>query len=118
MSIKTAFLAMAASTVFATAAQAHTHLVSSTPAQDASVTPPTTIELQFSERLEPKFSKVKLSKADGTPVAASSSVIGKDRKTILGKPSKPLGAGAYAVNWQVVSADGHKMTGSYKFAVK
>jgi methionine-rich copper-binding protein CopC len=32
--------------------------------------------------------------------------------------SQPLQAGSYQVNWHVLSVDGHKTAGSYRFSVK
>jgi methionine-rich copper-binding protein CopC len=107
--------AMAAA--LATAAQAHTHLVSATPADKAVVAAPPSVALHFSEGLEGRFSSAKLSH-DGMPVAVTSEVSGKDRKTIIAVPKTPLAAGAYEVSWQAVAADGHKMTGAYAFTVK
>jgi copper resistance protein C len=102
----------------ASAAQAHPRLLSSAPAQDAAVPAPTSLELTFSEQLEPKFSKVTLVKPDGGGVRVASKVTGKDRKSMSAKPAQTLAPGPYRVNWQAVASDGHKMTGSYNFVVK
>lgn len=99
----------------ASIAQAHTHLVKASPAQNAAVAAPTAIRLEFSERLEPKFSGVALTKADGEKVAVVSRASGR---TIEARPKAPLGRGGYKVMWRVVSSDGHKMTGQYDFTVR
>ena len=111
----TAILAALAATALATSAQAHAHLVKTSPAADAQVAAPAVLNLTFSEKLEPKFSNAKLMKADGTPVAVKSVAKGVD---VNAKPVAPLAAGAYKVMWQAVAADGHKMTGAYSFTVK
>lgn len=98
----------------ATGVQAHAHLVSSAPAASAAVAAPKALHLEFSEKLEPKFSKAELSKA-GAPVAASSVAKGK---AIDLSPKAALTAGAYNVVWAVVSTDGHKSKGDYSFTVK
>jgi methionine-rich copper-binding protein CopC len=98
----------------ATGAQAHAHLVKSAPAADAAGAAPKTIHLEFSEALEPKFSKAELVKA-GAPVAAGSVAKGK---AIDVAPKAALTPGAYQVLWSVLSADGHKSKGDYSFAVK
>jgi len=33
-------------------------------------------------------------------------------------PKSPLGAGRYSVAWHVVSADTHRVSGNFAFAVK
>ena len=98
----------------ATGAQAHAHLLASNPAASSAVAAPKALHLEFSEKLEPKFSKAELSKA-GAPVAASSVAKGK---TIDLAPKAALTAGAYNVVWAVVSTDGHKSKGDYSFSVK
>jgi methionine-rich copper-binding protein CopC len=112
-------LAAAASLVLlASQAQAHAHLVKSSPAANAAVSAPQTLQLQFSEKLEPKFSGLELTTAKGDEVGVASTVSAKDRKTISATPKAALKPGAYTVMWHVVSADGHKMKGDYAFTVK
>ena len=61
-------VALLASLLGASAAFAHAHLKSATPAADSSVTAPKEVRLSFSEGVEATFSKVSLSK-DGTEIA-------------------------------------------------
>jgi len=98
----------------ATGAQAHAHLVISSPAASSAAAAPKALHLEFSEKLEPKFSKAELTKA-GAPVAAKSVAKGK---AIDVAPKAALTPGAYTVAWAVVSADGHKSKGDYSFTVK
>ena len=98
----------------ATGAQAHTHLVLSNPAASSAGTAPKALHLEFSEGLEPKFSKAELTKA-GAPVAAKSIAKGK---AIDVAPKAALTPGAYSVVWAVVSTDGHKSKGDYSFTIK
>jgi methionine-rich copper-binding protein CopC len=104
--------------LFASGAQAHAHLVKASPAENAAVAAPSAIHLQFSERLEPKFSGVELMKADGAAVPVASQVPAKDTKSIHAVPKAALAPSAYMVMWHIVSADGHKMKGQYNFTVK
>jgi len=118
MTLRTAALlvAMAAPALMvASGAQAHAHLVKSNPAENAAIAAPNTIHLEFSEKLEPKFSGVTLMKADGAAVAVTSKAAGA---AIDGALDAPLAPGGYMVMWHVVSADGHKMTGQYNFTVR
>lgn len=112
----TAGAAVAATALmFASGAQAHAHLVKANPAENATVTAPQVIHLEFSEKLEPKFSAVALMKADGAAVPLTSKA---DGKTIDGALTTPLARGGYMVMWRVLSADGHKMKGQYNFTVR
>lgn len=97
-------------------ASAHAKLVSSTPAESATVAAPSQITLKFNEKLQPKFSGFEL-KAGGAVVPVKVSV-GKDRLTLVGVPAKPLAAGAYDVTWHAVTADTHRMQGAYSFTVR
>ena len=96
-------------------AQAHAHLVTSAPAENATVASPQALSLEFSEKLEGKFSGADLMKADGTAVPLKSKV---GAKSITATPGAALAPGAYMVMWHAVAADGHKSTGQYGFTVK
>ncbi len=99
----------------ASGAQAHAHLVKADPAENAAIAPPKTLRLEFSEKLEPKFSAVTLMKADGAAVTVTSKAAGA---AIDGALDAPLAPGGYMVMWHVLSADGHKMKGQYNFTVR
>lgn len=105
---------LAAGLLAAAGALAHAHLHMSDPAANATVAAPKTLHLMFSEKLEPKFSTVEVVSA-GAPVAVSVKAVGD---TLEATPKAPLKAGAYTVNWKVLSVDGHKSDGSYSFTVK
>jgi methionine-rich copper-binding protein CopC len=116
-----ATLAAAAAAVLlaaATQAQAHAHLVSATPAANATTAPPKMLVLHFSERLEPNFSGVEVFKADGGKAPVTSEILADDRKTIIGKVTSPLAPGVYQVRWRTVAADSHRMAGAYSFTVR
>lgn len=99
------------------AAQAHAALVSSDPAEGAVLdAPPTRIVLTFNEEISPRG-------AAGGPETAvfvdrraqewSSQVDGA--RLILTPDATPI-AGEYVVNFRVVSADGHPITGGLNFS--
>ena len=98
------------------AAQAHAHLLRSEPAADASAHPGDTLRLTFSEPLVARFSTVTLVSAAGAKPAVAVTA-SPDRATLIAKPKAPLAPGAYKVQWRVVSADGHKVGGSYNLTV-
>ncbi|NJR76997.1 copper homeostasis periplasmic binding protein CopC [Sphingomonas corticis] len=109
---------------FASAAQAHPKLVSASPSPNATVTKPARIALQFSEKLMPKFSgaDVMMTGHGGTthpPMkVAATAEIAPDGRTLVIVPKSPLGAGRYSVAWHIVSADTHRVSGNFAFAVK
>ena len=115
-------IAAAATLALAGTAYAHPKLLSATPAANATVAKPGRIELRFSEKLMPAFSKADLTMAAMPGMAAmkmaSVAALGPDGRTLVITPSRPLPRGRYSVAWHVVSTDTHKVAGSYAFAVK
>ena len=100
----------------AAGAEAHARLVKASPAANAVVHAPAAVHLQFSERLEPKFSGVDLMSASGAIVASTAKV---SAKIIDVTPKAALAPGAYMAMWHAVAADdGHKTQGSFNFTVK
>jgi methionine-rich copper-binding protein CopC len=119
--------ALALGALVATApALAHSKVVSSTPSQGATVASPRVLTMNFSEALL-------------TPTAAASIVMtampgmknhgemlirnftsawSNGNRTLTLKLRQPLRSGTYEVRWQAAGADGHRMTGVVKFAVK
>jgi copper resistance protein C len=104
--------------LFASQAAAHAALVRSDPAANASVAPPKTISLTFSEKLTPAFSGFEVMTGDGTkmPVKATFS---RDHKMIQGAPTRPMTPGLYRIAWHAAASDdGHRTEGSLAFRVK
>ena len=100
-------------------ALAHAHLKSSTPTADATVAAPTSLKLSFNERVEPKFSGVNITGPDKAAIKTGDAAIDpKDGNTLVIPISETLKAGTYSVDWHALSADGHKVKGSFAFTVK
>ena len=99
-------------------ALAHSQLKKSVPAADATVAAGLTeIRLQFNEVVEPRISKVTVD-LKGKPVASEPAASDpNDKTTLVVRFAQPLQAGSYKVNWQAVSADTHKVKGSFSFQV-
>ncbi|MDH2066166.1 copper homeostasis periplasmic binding protein CopC [Pantoea sp. GD03673] len=113
-------LATAGLMAFSSLAVAHAHLESSLPAAKAQVTTsPDTLTLNFSEDIEAAFSGVTLLDSARKPVTTAKPRVESDQKNrlIVGL-AQPLKAGRYEVNWHVLSVDGHKTAGRYRFSVK
>lgn len=119
-------LAAALALSVAAPALAHPKLVSSTPAARATVTRINTITLSFSERLVPRLSGIEVAMtgrpgmANHAPMKLSGfkTALAKDGKTLIARFARPLGLGTYKVDWHVVSADTHRITGSLSFTVR
>lgn len=119
--------ALASATLLApVAAQAHSKMASSTPAEGATVAKPRVLTMNFTEALL-------------TPTAVASIVMtampgvknhgemvirnftpnwSNNNKTLTLKLREPLRAGSYEVRWQAAGADGHRMTGKVSFKVR
>ncbi|WP_039030809.1 CopC domain-containing protein YobA [Leclercia adecarboxylata] len=106
---------LATTTVFA-----HAHLQHQYPAADAAVdAAPQALTLNFSEGIEPRFSGVSVTDEKQQPVALGAVKRNeKDPTQMIVPMAAPLTPGSYTVKWHVVSVDGHKTEGSYRFSVK
>jgi len=103
----------------ATQASAHAHLLASNPAADAAVAAPKQLTLQFSEKLQPKFSGLTVTMPQMNDMATPVKVtVSKDGMGLVATPSEPLSAGVYKVDWHAVTADTHRVTGAYTFTVR
>ena len=98
-------------------ASAHSLLLESSPAANATVTaPPGRVVLRFNNRIEAALSRVRLSddrgaRQDLIPALAP----GRLDRLVAEAPA--LTPGRYWVEWQVLSADGHVVSGRYSFRV-
>ena len=103
-----------------TAAQAfaHAQLEKATPAVGGTVASASEIRLEFSEGVEPKFSKVSLSGPSGAVTVGPAKTESGNQAVLIVPIAKPLAAGAYTVHWQAVSVDTHHTQGTFEFTVK
>ena len=121
-----AVLAAVLITGLGTAALAHTKLVSSTPAANATVSKPGKIVLVFNEKLMAKFAGAELTMtgmpgmADHQPMKMTgfTTALGADGKTLTLLMKRALPSGSYELKWFAAGADAHRMEGSVPFAVK
>jgi len=117
---------LAAASVFplalliAPAAFAHAHLKSQMPAADSvAAAAPKTIELHFSEGVEPAFTGISLKGPGAAAVKLGKPAVDAHDKAVLRVPVQgPMPAGRYVVDWHAVAVDGHKTKGQYSFSVK
>ncbi|EOF9298934.1 CopC domain-containing protein YobA [Enterobacter bugandensis] len=112
-------LVFLASTVISPSVLAHAHLEQQSPAADSQVASPQVLTLNFSEGIEPGFSGVVVTDAQKQVIKTGTATRDEKNKAQLTVPlEQTLAPGAYRVDWHVVSVDGHKTKGSYRFSVK
>lgn len=112
-------LVFLASTVISPSVLAHAHLEQQSPAADSHVASPQVLTLNFSEGIEPGFSGVVVTDAQKQVIKTGTATRDEKNKAQLTVPlEQTLAPGAYRVDWHVVSVDGHKTKGSYRFSVK
>jgi methionine-rich copper-binding protein CopC len=108
------WLAGAALLAISAVASAHTHLKAAVPAQNSTVNAaPEKITLTFSAPA--KVTAITIQKEGGpeqklTPASA-------DAATEITVPAPKLEPGKYVVNWRVMGADNHVMSGKLNFTV-
>jgi hypothetical protein len=95
---------------------AHSLLLDARPAANSAVAAPPRVTLRFNNRIEKRLSRVTIVDAgrvrhDLAVVAAEGAT---DTLTVL---APPLAPGSYHVEWQVLSTDGHVVSGRYGFRV-
>lgn len=98
-------------------ALAHTKLVRSQPkAKEILSQPPKSIELWFTEYLEPGLTTIEVSDAQRNRVGKGSVTLSEGNKKAAIELGQ-LGAGVYTVVWKTVSADQHAIRGRFSFSV-
>lgn len=110
----------AAVSSLAGAVLAHPALLDGRPVPNAVISvQPRELRLTFSEPLFVNFSGVILTDARGKRIPLGQAVLAAGDKRVLVAPLRaPLAAGVYTVEWHAVSADTHRITGSYRFTVR
>ncbi|MCB0899551.1 MAG: copper resistance protein CopC [Actinobacteria bacterium] len=104
-------------TALASPAAAHTDLVSSDPANGATLdTAPERITLKFGEAVLPSGAQIVAKSANGTKVDLGPAEVSGAKVTA----TWPADAadGAYRVSWRVAGEDGHPLEGAFGFTVK
>jgi copper resistance protein C len=112
-----AILAFYAAAVFGlpATASAHAFLDHATPLVGSTVaTAPREVSLSFTQELEPAFSTVQVTDANGARVDQGKPLIGGNTMRI---GLKSIGPGTYRVRWRALSVDTHTTEGSFSFHV-
>ena len=115
-----------AALAFAGSAQAHTKLVSSSPAANATVAKPGRVVLTFNEKVMANFTGATLAMtsmpgmANHRPMAITgfTSAMSADGKKLTLTMRRALTAGTYQLKWHAGGADTHRMEGTLSFTVR
>jgi copper resistance protein C len=98
---------------------AHAKLVKSEPAQRAVLSlSPKQLRLWFNEALEPAFSIAIVLDAAGKRVTEIKAVVSASDARLLELTLPRLKQGVYAVQFQVLSIDGHTVKSGFKFEIR
>ncbi|MRW87502.1 copper homeostasis periplasmic binding protein CopC [Pseudoduganella sp. FT26W] len=111
-------LAVLANIAVAGHAWAHAHLKAAAPAEQAAVASPAGLDLTFSESVNQSFSGIRLTGPDQQEVKLEAASLADGGKTLKAPLAAKLAPGVYTVDWHVLSVDGHKTSGTYRFTVK
>ncbi|WP_327194395.1 copper homeostasis periplasmic binding protein CopC [Novosphingobium organovorum] len=107
-----------------TAVFAHAHLEKANPAPDSTVAKPQKLTLDFSEDLVAPLSNVELvmtsmpGMSDHKPMPIKGFQTSAKGKTMTVALPRPLPSGSYTLTWHAVTADQHRVEGSYTFTVR
>jgi methionine-rich copper-binding protein CopC len=112
-------LAVAAVTVFPTAAFAHAEPTSSTPAPNSTVKEaPTTVTITFGEAVKPDESNIRVFDSKGDEVSTGRATTAPNDLKKMSVEMKGTDSESYVVLWNTVSADdGDPAVGSFSFNV-
>jgi methionine-rich copper-binding protein CopC len=95
---------------------AHSLLLEARPAAGSAVPAPTRVMLRFNNRIEKRLSSATLVDPEQTRLRLVV-VTTEGAADTLALLAPPLAPGTYHLEWQVLSADGHVVSGRYPFRV-
>jgi len=78
---------------------------------------PHQVEIWFTEKLEPAFSRIDVTDAKGERVDRGDTRLDPQNPSLLLVSLEPLRPGTYKVHWHVVSVDTHATEGDFTFTV-
>lgn len=97
---------------------AHAALVEMEPAEGAvAKEAPSMLKLRFNEPIEHALATVTVYDSNGTPVYTGHPIGDRQRAPLLAFSLPQLKRGTYMVKWNIVSSDGHPVSGSSIFSV-
>lgn len=121
MKLQTTARAAAAALLIAACQLAHAHAYPTHEAPAAGATVTTTqkdVAIDFDDALEPVFSSITVTDAQGKAVTSGKAVVDASNRKHMSVGLNPLTPGVYNVAWAAVAADGHRTQGHFAFTVK
>ena len=79
---------------------------------------PETVRIWFDGELEPAFSQIRVADGSGQRVDRGDGHVDPNGRRLLQVSVPTLPPGTYSVHWAVLSIDGHRTTGDFRFTVK
>ena len=79
---------------------------------------PDAVRIWFDGELEPAFCQIAVSDGSGQRVDRGDARVDANGRRLLQVSVPPLAPGTYSVHWAVLSIDGHRTTGDFRFTVK
>ena len=111
-------MALAALSALSGVAQAHPMLRSANPVANALTRAPSQVRLTFNEALIARFSGIEIVDGRGRVVVRGNALMNSpDRRQLVVPLRVRLSPGSYRLNWHAVSADTHRVKGTYIFRV-
>lgn len=112
-------LALVTCALTATAATGHAMLQRAEPRVESTLKrAPDEVKLYFSERLEPRYSALRVLNARGEQVDRRDSQVDRANPSALRASLPPLSPGTYQVRWRVLSIDGDVTEGHFTFRIE
>lgn len=100
-------------------AQAHAYPTHQAPGAGATVTTSQKdVAIDFDDGLEPAFSSITVTDAQGQAVTSGKAVVDPSNRKHMSVGLNTLTPGVYTVAWFAVADDGHRTQGHYSFTVK
>ena len=121
MTLHTTARAAVAALLIAACQLAHAHAYPTHQAPGAGATVSTSqkdVAIDFDDGLEPAFSSITVTDAQGNSVTNGKSVVDPSNKKHMSVALNTLTPGDYTVAWVAIASDGHRTQGHYKFTVK
>jgi methionine-rich copper-binding protein CopC len=111
-------LALLGSGAISAQAEAHAFPTKASPPAGSTVPAPKTVDIAFTEAVEPSFSSIVVQDAKGQRVDTDNLHAASADGLRLEVGLKTLAPGTYTVTWHVTSVDTHKTQGSFTFTVQ
>ncbi|WP_445490924.1 copper resistance CopC/CopD family protein [Niallia sp. 03133] len=100
-------------------ASAHAYIIKSNPSESESLdSAPTAVTIEFNEKIQTGFTNITVLDSSGKRVDKKKAVVDKKTgKIVSAALQNDLPDGVYSIEWRVLSADGHSVSGIIPFCI-